>query len=486
MKISRRAVGISALLAPLVLGVWLLLPRAAAAAPNILLIFGDDMGVETLASYGLGENPPTTATLDRMAQEGVRFTNFWSQPVCSPTRGTVITGRYGFRTGIGRPVNGGPPLPNPPEKPEWASYEALGMGGGGMAGGGEVEVRPGLLPEEFTLPMAFKGNAELGYSSAAIGKWHLADAPNGWIDHPNLVGFDHYSGLIAGSTGSYFTWNKVVDGEVMGTIGYTPVDKADDAIRWIAAQGENPWFVWFAFNLPHSPLHLPPKETWQSDYSHLDPGSLPDESSGAYFAAMVEAMDTQIGRLLASLTPDVRENTYVIFMGDNGTSSRNVSPPFRAGRAKGTIYEGGVNVPLIVTGPGVARSGVSEALVNSADLFVTIMEMAGIDPEDTLPDDLTHDSVSFLSALSDPDAPSEREWLYADFFDGGFPGVEEADYAMRTKQYKLLRFQGTEEFYDLQADPYEHDNLLAGELSREEQAAYDSLQERIRVLRNSE
>ena len=141
MKISRRAVGISALLAPLVLGVWLLLPRAAAAAPNILLIFGDDMGVETLASYGLGEYPPTTATLDRMAQEGVRFTNFWSQPVCSPTRGTVITGRYGFRAGIGRPVNGGPPLPNPPEKPEWASFEALGMGGGGMAGGGEVDVR---------------------------------------------------------------------------------------------------------------------------------------------------------------------------------------------------------------------------------------------------------------------------------------------------------------------------------------------------------
>ncbi|MEE9571252.1 MAG: sulfatase-like hydrolase/transferase, partial [Gammaproteobacteria bacterium] len=77
---------------------------AAQAAPNILLIFGDDMGVETLGSYGLGANPPTTATLDEMAREGLRFTNFWSQPVCSPTRATILTGRYGFRTGIGRPV----------------------------------------------------------------------------------------------------------------------------------------------------------------------------------------------------------------------------------------------------------------------------------------------------------------------------------------------------------------------------------------------
>ena len=103
---------------------------AAHAAPNILLIFGDDMGVETLASYGLGENPPKTATLDEMAQEGMRFTNFWAQPVCSPTRATVITGRYGFRTGIGRPAGGGGQLPDIPEVPEWASPAPSSMGGG--------------------------------------------------------------------------------------------------------------------------------------------------------------------------------------------------------------------------------------------------------------------------------------------------------------------------------------------------------------------
>ena len=170
----------------------LVLSGALNAAPNILLLIGDDMGVETLASYGVGENPPTTAALDELADQGVRFTNFWSQPICSPTRATMLTGRYGFRTGIGRPTSLGPHLPDPPAKPEWAPYER------------PITVRGGnaaplyLLPEEFSLPMAFKANADPGYATAAIGKWHLADVPNGWIDHPNLVGFDHFSGLITG------------------------------------------------------------------------------------------------------------------------------------------------------------------------------------------------------------------------------------------------------------------------------------------------
>ena len=457
----------------------LILSGGLNAAPNILLIIGDDMGVETLASYEVGESPPTTAALDELANQGVRFTNFWSQPICSPTRATMITGRYGFRTGIGRPTSHGPPLPEPPTRPEWASFERP------ITVRGANEAPLYLLPEEFSLPMAFKANADLGYATAAIGKWHLADVPNGWIDHPNLVGFDHFSGLITGETASFFSWNKVVNGEVAGTTGYTPVDKADDAIRWIEERGDDPWFLWFAFNLPHVPMHLPPEETWQSDYSHLDPESVPEEMSDAYFAAMIEAMDTQIGRILSSLDPDVRENTYVIFMGDNGTASANVSAPFRPGRAKNSVYEGGVNVPFIITGPGVARGAVSEVLVNSTDLFVTIMEMAGIDPAESVPDEVTHDSESFFYALSNPDAPSGRDWLYADRFNGGLPGVQSGDYAMRNQRYKLVRFRGEEELYDLREDPYEYVNLLAGELSREEQAAYHSLREQILTLRTS-
>ena len=113
------------------------------------------------------------------------------------------------------------------------------------------------------------------------------------------------------------------------------------------------------------------------------------------------------------------------------------------------------------------------------------MEMAGIDPAESVPDEVTHDSVSFFHALSNPDAPSRRDWLYADRFNGGLPGVESGDYAMRDRRYKLLRFRGEEEFYDLREDPYEYVNLLAGELSQEEQAAYRSLNERILTLRAS-
>ena len=455
----------------------LVLSGAVSAAPNILFLIGDDMGVETLASYGVGENPPTTAALDELARQGVRFTNFWSQPICSPTRATLLTGRYGFRTGIGRPTSHGPPMPEPPAKPEWAPYERPIM----VRDADEMPLY--LLPEEFSLPMALKADADLGYATAAIGKWHLADIPNGWIDHPNLVGFDHFSGLIEGETHSYFAWNKVVDGEVTGMTGYTPIDKADDAIRWIDERGGDPWFVWLAFNLPHVPLHLPPAETLQSDYSHMDSESVPEELLAEYYAAMVEAMDTQIGRILSSLGPDIRENTYVIFMGDNGTPGAHVSPPFRRGRAKNSVYEGGINMPFIVTGPGVARGSVSDVLVNSTDLFVTIIEMAGIDPAEAIPDEVMHDSVSFSYALSNPDAPSRRDWLYADRFDRGLAGVESGDLAMRDQRYKLVRFRGEEEFYDLQADPFESVNLLAGELSREEQAAYRLLSEQVLALR---
>ena len=446
----------------------------AHSAPNILLIIGDDMGVETVASYGLGENPPVTANLDDLARNGVRFTNFWAQPVCSPTRATIMTGRYGFRTGIGRPVTNRGPMPEPPQIPDWAlPYVNTETGGGMGMGADDLQSLPrhGLGVDEYTLTHAFDANGRLGYSTAAIGKWHLADADNGWQDHATRIGFDYFNGGLTGGPESYFAWTEVVDGEVTGATGYAPTDKVDDAIAWIGARGDRPWFMWMGFNLPHTPLHTPPDDAR-------------DGNSNSQYEAMIEAMDTQIGRLLAAIEPDVLENTYVIFLGDNGTQSGNVTAPFQDGRVKGTVYQGGVNVPFIVTGPGVERGAVSDALVNSTDLFVTIMEMAGIDPAETIPADVTHDSVSFLETLSDP-AASPRDWVYADEFFGGFEGVETADYAIRNERYKLMRFDGVEEFYDLRADPYEHQDLLTGELSVEQRTAYSTLRAEVERLRSS-
>ena len=461
--------------------------QSASAAPNILLIIGDDLGVDTMASYGIGENFPGTAALDDLAANGVRYTNAWSQAICSPTRATIMTGRYGFRTGIGWPVSGVGEEPALPPKPLRASFEGPAMGSGmGRTDSRDVPT-PGLSLDAFTLPMALKADRELNYTTVAIGKWHLADVENGWERHPNRAGFDHYSGLIPGITASYFAWNKVVNGEFHPGVGYTPEDKADDAIEWMDTHGEEPWFMWLAFNLPHTPLHLPPDENWQRDYSALDRGGIADEDSKAYFNAMIEAMDSQIGRILNSMTREVRDNTYVIFIGDNGTIGRWISPPYDPARAKSTIYEGGINVPLIVSGPGVAAGGVSEALVNSSDLFFTIMEMAGIDPADVVPADIViTDSVSFLPTLEDPDGPSPREWIYADVFLGGFEGVEGANYAIRDERYKLLRHEGMEEFYDLSVDPYEKHDLLRDSMSEAERTAYLTLRERVLALRTSE
>jgi len=351
------------------------------------------------------------------------------------------------------------------------------MGGDTVTAAQSALPRSHLRPQEFTLPAAFKADEGLGYSTAAIGKWHLATTANGWLNHPNLAGFDFYAGTIGGAPESYFSWTQVVNGQVTSTTGYAPSDKISDAVSWIDEQGDRPWLLSFSFNIPHTPLHLPPEEYWQSDHSALDRHSMPAQGLQDYFYAMIEAMDTLVGRLLASLDSETRENTYVIFLGDNGTSSNVISAPFRAGRGKGTIYEGGINVPLIITGPGVHSGGVSEALVNSADLFFTIMEMAGIDPKQTVPSNVITDSVSFLPVLSDPSTPSQREWLYADEFFGGYSGLESPfyDYAIRNQRYKLLRFNGEEEFYDLQEDPYEYNNLLAEGLSATEESHYVNL-----------
>jgi arylsulfatase A-like enzyme len=466
-----------------VIGVVIALLGQVEAKPNILLIIGDDMGVETLASYGIGAKPPMTRTLDQLAQEGIRFSRFWSQPVCSPTRATILTGRYGFRTGVGRALTSLPTDWEDPEKPDSAPYEPPRRR---IFSRGMVEERRSYLPSnEFTLPMALKEN---GYATAIVGKWHLGDVPNGWLQHPNLAGFEHYYGPFEGTLPSYFAWNTVIDGEVSARVGYAPTDKTNDAISWINEQGDEPWFLWLAYNLPHPPLHLPPRDLLQSDYSHLDPHADPLEDPYPYFNAMIEAMDSEIGRLLDTLSPEVRDNTYIIFVGDNGSvmysdKNRN-NTPFPDGQGKGSVYEGGVHVPHIISGPDVARGGVSDSLINSTDLFSTVMEMAGLDSDDIVPADVITDSVNYFSTLSNPDESSSRKWVYADHFFGTPDGPDNADYAIRGDRYKLLKHEGEEGFFDLQKDPYETENLLLAEFSEQERREYDALKRQVLVLRS--
>ena len=160
--------------------------------------------------------------------------------------------------------------------------------------------------------------APVKYAHAVIGKWHLSSVENGGADHPELAGVGSYSGLIEGTLDDYYHWPRTVGGETEMVDGYITSVLTDEAIDWIDAQGARPWFLWLAHVAPHLPLHAPPDDLTMS--VSLD-GSRQDMQSQliAYYFAALEALDTEIGRLLDSIPPSVRDNTVVIFIGDNGT-----------------------------------------------------------------------------------------------------------------------------------------------------------------------
>lgn len=458
-----------------------MLPLSAAnCAPNFLVIVGDDMGVETLASYGLNDNTAVTPTLDNLGETGIHFDNMWSQPVCSPTRATVMTGRYGFRTGVGFAIETPPDVEKiVPQKPAGAHFEPPSN----RLGRAPRPSVHGLGLDEFTLPMALKSDPSLGYETAAIGKWHLSDAGNGYEKHPLHAGFDHFAGSAIGGLESYFAFSKQVDGEeTEGSTVYSTTDKVDSAIDWLQGRDDNnPWFVWLSFNNPHSPYHLPPLELLHSDAKNLDPEAVA-ENPHAYFKAQLEALDTEVGRLLGSLTTEQRDNTYVIFMGDNGTSRGALQLPFHSERGKDTVYQGGLNVPFMVSGPGIEAGRTSDALLNTVDLYATFLELAGIDVENAVPDDREFDSISFAPLLLDPQATPAREFAFADIFSPW----RDPSRAIRNATHKLVDIEGTEELYNLVEDPYEHNNLLASDLSAEDQRQHDQLKAKMMALLASE
>lgn len=455
-----------------------------ADAPNVLLILADDLGIETLTGFGVGDGAAATPVLDDLAARGVMFTEVWAQPLCSATRATILTGRYGFRTGVGRQIVAGPALgelPEPPPKPP-ASVLELPVGGGMAA----VEalratqaVTWGPSLDEFTLPMALNARTPPGYATAAIGKWHLADIRNGWERHPNLAGFDHFAGLLAGAPESYAAWVKVVNGVFSAEVGYVPTDKVDDAVEWIRQQRQ-PWFLWLNFNLVHVPIHRPPEHLLGPTAFDLENAG-PRQQRLGYFKEMIQALDAEIGRLLRLIDEAVLANTYVVFMGDNGTRGSVVGAPFDAARAKGTLYQGGVHVPLIVAGPDAVPGGVSHALVNSTDIFASIVEMSGRPLDAALPPGKGVDSVSIMPYLVDPNRASLRAWVYADLFPGSEVGRGSA--AIRDRRFKLIQGVDGEEFYDLGTDPHERRELLAnGDLEGVAVAHYRALKERLSAL----
>ena len=376
----------------------------ASNKPNILFIISDDQGQDSSAQYALSSDLPNTPVLNGLADDGLIFDNAWVNPVCTPTRGGLITGKYGHRTDV---LSVGDPLPS-----------------------GEI-----------TLQSYMKNDpATSDYKSAIIGKWHLGGGRTG----PNTAGVEHFAGILSGGVSDYYSWPLNVNGTNSTSTNYATTELTDQAIDWIGDQTD-PWFVWLSYNAPHTPFHVPPAGLHNRTLS----GARADINANPrpYYLAAIEAMDSEIGRLLNSLPADERANTVIVYLGDNGTPGRVGDASVFPNGVKGSLTEGGVRVPMFVSGPGVTRTGEREsALINNTDMFTTIAQLAGSSVAEL------HDSRSFINLLSAPSTDT-RDFIYSESGNA---------FAVRGPRYKLVQTAaGAQTLFDLQSDPQENSDLIA-------------------------
>lgn len=365
------------------------------------------MGLDATPGYSIGDIKPSMPNLESLMANGIKFTNLWSSPLCTPTRAGMLTGKYGFRTRV-------------------------------------TNVTQTLPTSEQSLH-SYLDAVNSGYNHAVIGKWHLSGND---ISHPNVIGVDEYAGMLGGTVQSYFNWDLIENMQSSNSTEYTTTKLTDLAIDWIGNQNQ-PWFLWLAYNAPHTPFHLPPNElhnqgALSSDQASIDANPLP------YYLAMLEAMDTEMGRLFNSMSQEERDNTVIIFIGDNGTPGQ-VIQAYRTRRAKGSLYQGGINVPMVISGKNVERKAAEEtALLNTTDLFATVAGIAGADVTSV------NDSKNFTSMFNSSGV-SVRDYVYSEIGDD----VNTIDYTIREASYKLIRFSnGDEALYNLEQDPLESTNLL--------------------------
>ena len=406
-------------------------PAAQSRPPNIVFILADDLGVNDLGVYGRQDH--RTPNLDRLAAGGLRFTTAYvASPICSPSRAALMTGRAPARLHITTYLPGRPDAP---------SQRVL-----------HPPIRQELPLGELTLAERLR---DAGYATGLIGKWHLGGA--GFT--PREQGFDvYYPGQPT---------TKPSDSEG----GKGEYDLTREAERFIDANHERPFFLYLAHNNPHIPYAASPK--------------LVEANRGAFepvYAATVQTLDDSVGRLLAHLDRSgLRERTIVIFTSDNGGlhmpegqhSRVTHNTPFRAG--KGYLYEGGLRVPLIVDGPGLAKKRVVDAPFINTDWPPTLLELAGVRATGEF------DGLSQTKLLTSGRPSSGTRpffWHIPHYTNQG----SRPSGAMREGQWKLVeRYDdGKVELFDLSADVAEARDLAAADPGR---AA--SMRARLRQWRQS-
>lgn len=383
-------------------------------APNILFIISDDQGLDASAQYAYSTDVPITPNINALADSGLVFENAWATPACTTTRATIITGKYGFNSG--------------------------------------VTFVPAVLSNEHEILQKYiESSSTENYASAVFGKWHLGGG-NASANHPSDVGIEYFAGNLS-NISDYNNWELTTNGTTETNTGYHTTVITDLAIDWIGQQTSS-WFTWLAYAAPHSPFHLPPADLHTRNLS----GSTADidANTRSYYLSAIEAMDAEIGRLLNSLSDEVRANTIIIFIGDNGTPRRIIDTTnFDRSHAKGSLYQGGVGVPLVISGKGVERQGEREtALVTATDLYATIAQIAGVESQSV------HDSNSFKTLLDNDntnDALANQDIILTSFESANTTGT-----AVRNSDYKVIEFQdGAREVYDISTDFTETSNLVS-------------------------
>ena len=424
----------------------------AAGRLNFVFILVDDLGYMDIGA----NNPQTfyeTPNVDQLAREGVRFTNgYAANPVCSPTRYSIMTGKY-------------------PSRVDATNF---------FAGKREGRFKPALLNDrmplsEVTIAEALK---EAGYRTAFFGKWHLGPTEEFWPEHQ---GFDvNIGGHVRGMPRSYFSpySNPRLENGLKGE--HLTKRLTDEVIRQISEFKDDPFLCYLAFYTVHTPLKAP-KElvakyrkkaealAGQPEFTNEEQVWLNAKErrvrilqKHATYAAMVESMDTAVGRVINHLKElDLYDNTVICFTSDNGgLSTSEGSPtsnlPLRGG--KGWLYEGGIREPFMIRAPGVSKvSNVCDTPVISTDFYPTILDLAGVQPKPK-----QHVDGKSLVPLLKGDKPLDRDalfWHYPHYSNqGGIPGG-----AIRVGDYKLIeRFEdGRAHLYNLKADIGEHNDLAA-------------------------
>ncbi|MFN4260305.1 MAG: sulfatase [Gemmataceae bacterium] len=433
-----------------VLLLWLAAP-AEARKPNFVFFLVDDLGYMDIGA----NNPNTfyeTPNVDRLAREGMRFTNgYVANPVCSPTRFSIMTGKYPTRAGC----------------TNWFT----GLRQGRFA---PAPLNNNMPLEEVTLAEALKAG---GYRTAFLGKWHLGETEKYW---PEYRGFDiNIGGHNRGSPpGGYFSPYKnprLLDGPK----GEYLTDRlTNEALKILEDSKEQPFLLYLSYYTVHIPLQAPPElidkykakaaklphapdfATEEQVWPVQEPRQVRIRQNHPVYAAMVEKMDTSIGRVLDKLKElNLDDDTVICYLSDNGGVSTSEgfptsNLPLRG--AKGWVYEGGIRVPYLVKWPGVTKPGSTcDTPVISMDFYPTLLDIAGLPAQPRQ----HRDGVSLVPLLKGekPDQPRPLFWHYPHYSNqGGVPSG-----AIRLGDYKLIeRFEdGRVHLYNLKTDIGEHKDL---------------------------